>query len=313
VSTFFKIFSCLVAAIVLALSACGLFEHPEERVVITVGTQHITVKELKRDLRRVALDTEVMAEGQEHPMETLVQKMTDYYLILGYGKQQGINVSDDELEAAVKDIKKEYSEKDFSDTLVQGYIDFEEWKESFRSQLLVKKIMEKVLAGVQPVSFDEVRKYYEDNPDEFSHPGMVRFRQIITHTRAEAESILSRIRSGEDLEQLVQKYGPPGVPGAAEGVWIGKGDLEDSMEKVLFSLPVGKISEVVETPYGFHIFQVMERKPEGLKSLPEAMKEIEAKLFYAKEDAFYNNWLKNLRESTPVKINHKILQSMELG
>jgi parvulin-like peptidyl-prolyl isomerase len=313
VSTFFKIFSSPVAAIVLALSACGLFGHPEERVVITVGTQHITVKELKRDLRRVALDTEVTVEGQEHPMETLIQKMTDYYLILGYGKQQGINVSDDELEVAVRDIKKDYSEKDFSDTLVHGYIDFEVWKESFRSQLLVKKIIEKVLERAQPVSFDEIRKYYEDNPHEFSHPGMVRFRQIITHAGAEAESILSRIRSGEDMGQLVQKYGPPGVPGAVEGVWIEKGDLEESMEKVLFSLPVGKISEVVETPYGFHIFQVMERKPAGVKSLPEAMKEIEAKLFYAKEDAFYNNWLKNLRESIPVKINHKVLQSMELG
>ncbi len=312
-STFFKIFACPVAAIVLALSACGLFEHPEQRVVITVGTQHITVKELKRDLRRVALDTEVMVEGQEHPMETLVKKMTDYYLILGYGKQQGIKVSDDELEAAVKDIKKDYSEKDFQETLLQGYIDFEEWKESFRSRLLMKKIMEKVLEGVQPVSFDEIKGYYQDNQDEFTHPAMVRFRQIMTHTRAEAESILSRIRSGEEMGQLVQKYGPPGVPGAEEGVWIEKGDLEESMEKALFSLPVGKISEVVETPYGFHIFQVMERKAEGLKSLPEAMKEIEAKLFYAKEDAFYNNWLKNLRESTPVKINHKVLESLELG
>jgi parvulin-like peptidyl-prolyl isomerase len=313
VSTFFKIFSCPVAAIVLALSACGLFEHPEQRVVLTVGTQRITVKEFKRDLRRVALDTEVMVEGQEHSTDILVRKMTDYYLILGYGKQQGITVSDDELDAAVENIKKDYSEKDFHETLVKGYIDFGEWKESLRGRLLMKKIMEKVLESVQPVSFDEIERYYEANPDEFTHPAMVRFRQIMTHTRAEAESILRRIRSGEDMGQLVQKYAPPGIPGAEEGVWVEKGDLEDSMEKALFSLPVGKISEVVETPYGFHIFEMMETRPAGLKSLPDAMKEIEAKLFYAKEDAYYTNWLKKLRESTPIKINHQVLQSMELG
>jgi parvulin-like peptidyl-prolyl isomerase len=302
-----------MAAIALTLSACGLFENPEQRVVITVGTQDITVKELKRDLRRVALETEVMVEGQEQPIETLIQKVIDHYLILEYGKEQGIKVSDEELEAAVKDIKKEYSEKDFQETLVQGYIDFKEWKETFKTQLLLKKIMEKVLEGVEPVSFEEIKKYYQENPDEFTHPAMVRFRQILTKTKPEAESILKKILTGEEMGQLVEKYGPPGIPGVREGVWIEKGDLDESMEKVLFSLPVGKISQVVETPYGFHILQVLERKPEGLKSLPEAMREIEAKLFYAKEEAFHEDWLKSLRESIPVKINQQVLQSLELG
>jgi parvulin-like peptidyl-prolyl isomerase len=301
-----------MAAIALILSACGLFKNPEERVVITVGTQDITVKELKRDLRRVAQETEVMDEGKGQPMGTLIHEVVDHYLILEYGKQQGIKVSDEELEAAITDIKKGYSEKEFQETLVEGYIDYKEWKESFKTQLLMKKIMDKVSEGVEPVTFEEIKKYYQDHPDEFTHPDMVRFRQILTRTKPEAESILKKILSGEDMGQLVEKYGPPGVPGVQEGVWVRKGDLDESMEKVLFSLPVGKISQVVETPYGFQILQVLDRKSKGVKTLPEAMREIEAKLFDAKEEAFYKGWLKSLRESTPVKINHQVLESMEL-
>jgi parvulin-like peptidyl-prolyl isomerase len=300
-----------MAAIALALSACGLFEHPEERVVITVGSQDITVKELKRDLRRAALETEVAVEGREQPIEALVQKVIDYHLILEYGEQEGIKVSDEELEDAVRDIKKEYPEKEFQETLLEGYIDLKEWKESFKSQLLMKKIMEKAAEGVKPVSFEEIKKFYQDNQGEFNHSAMVRFRQILTRTKPEAESILKKILSGEEMGQLVEKYGPPGVPGVREGVWVEKGDLDESMEKVLFSLPVGKISQVVETPYGFQILQVLERKPEGLRTLPEAMREIEAKLSSAREEAFFKDWLKRLRESTPVKINHEVLQSME--
>ncbi len=302
-----------MAAFALTLSACGLFEHPEERVVIKVGTQAISTKELKRDLRRVALETEVMLEGQEYPIEVLIQRVIDHYLILEYGKEQGIRVSEEELEAAVKEIKKDYSEKAFQETLVQGYIDFKEWKESFRTQLMIRKIMDKVREGVQGVSFEEIKKYYQDNPDEFSHPAMVRFRQVITRTRAEGEAVLKRILAGESMGQLVEKHAPPGVGGAQEGFWVEKGALDESMEKALFSLPLNKISQLVETPYGFHVLQVLERKPEGMRSLPEAMKEIEAKLLYAKEDLFYRNWLSGLRESTPVEINRDVLQSMELG
>jgi hypothetical protein len=58
---------------------------------------------------------------------------------------------------------------------------------------------------------------------------------------------------------------------------------------------------------------VLERKTEGVTSFPEAMKEIEAKLFYEKESLFHVQWIKGLRESTSFTINHEILKSMELG
>jgi hypothetical protein len=54
-----------LAAIALVLSACGLFEHPDQKVVISVGPRKITVKELKTDLRRAAFEAGVTVEGQE--------------------------------------------------------------------------------------------------------------------------------------------------------------------------------------------------------------------------------------------------------
>jgi parvulin-like peptidyl-prolyl isomerase len=94
---------------------------------------------------------------------------------------------------------------------------------------------------------------------------------------------------------------------------VAKGDLDESVEKVVFSLPVGKVSGVVQTPYGFHLFEVLERRPEGMKSLPEAVKEIELKLEREKQEAFMTQWLKGLRENIPVRINQKKLKELELG
>jgi parvulin-like peptidyl-prolyl isomerase len=82
------------------------------------------------------------------------------------------------------------------------------------------------------------------------------------------------------------------------------------MEKVLFSLRVGELSRVVETPYGYHIFKVVEKKPEGLKSLPEAMQGIEARLIVQKKELFYRRWLARLKILYPVKVNQKIMQTL---
>jgi parvulin-like peptidyl-prolyl isomerase len=70
---------------------------------------------------------------------------------------------------------------------------------------------------------------------------------------------------------------------------------------------------VVETPYGFHIFEVLGRKPEGVRSFHEAMREIETKLRSERLDAFYSEWLQSLRKAIPVKIDRELLKEVELG
>jgi FKBP-type peptidyl-prolyl cis-trans isomerase (trigger factor) len=49
-----------------------------------------------------------------------VEKLVDHYLILEYGRQEGIEVSDQDLEKVVREIRKDYSEKDFQEILLRG-------------------------------------------------------------------------------------------------------------------------------------------------------------------------------------------------
>jgi hypothetical protein len=55
------------------------------------------------------------------------------------------------------------------------------------------------------------------------------------------------------------------------------------------------------------------KRAEGLKILPETMKEIESKFFHQKEVLFYERWLKELGEVFPVKINTELLKTLESG
>jgi len=246
--------------------------------------------------------------------DSFVERVVDHYLILEYGKQQGLSVSDDELENTVREIKKDYAEQDFKDLLVRGYIDYGEWKEGLRDQLLIKKIIGKASEAGPQVTIEEIKAYYESHSEEFRRPAVVRFRQIVTRTREEAENVQKRLVQGGDMAASVaQSSRVPISAGSSEPGWFAKGDLDESIEKVVFSLPVGKVSGVVETPYGFHIIEVLGRKPEGVRSLHESMPEIEAKLRSERGEAFYSEWLQGLRKAIPVTIDRELLKELELG
>jgi parvulin-like peptidyl-prolyl isomerase len=299
------------AALVAAWPACDAFDRPAEKVVLSVGSLKITPEDLKAHLKRMAFEPDV---ANQERFDSLVEMLVDHYLVLEYGKQQGLYVSDEELENTVREIKKDYAEKDFQDLLLKGYIDYGEWKEGLREQLLIKKITRKASEAGPQVSIEEVNAYYDSHREEFRQPAMVRFRQIVTRTKEEADNIQKRLVQGGDMAATVaQSFKVPASAGSAEPGWFAKGDLDESIEKVVFSLPVGKVSGVVETPYGFHIFEVLGRKPEGVRSLPEAMTEIEAKLRYERQEAFYSDWLQNLRKAIPVKIDRALLKELELG
>jgi len=305
----------MALAISFGLSACNILDRSEQKIVITVGERDITTDELKRDIKFITSGMGVTDQGVKYVLDPLVSKLVDHYLILEYGRQRGITISEQELESEIQDIMKDYpDEAVFRQMLLKQYLDFEKWKEGLRQQLLVKKIMNKVSENIAPVSFQEINTYFDTHRNEFTRPEMVKFRQIVTRTQNEAEDIHRRLKNGENLDDLARKYSiTPEAEHGGEVGWVSKGELHEAMEKAIFKLPTGEISPVTKTPYGYHIFEVQSKRPNGFKSLSEAMDEIESILFRQKQETFYERWLIQLRGLFPVQVNRELLGTLELG
>ena len=305
----------LALAISFGSSACNILDRSEEQVVIVVGDRDITTDELKRDIKYITSGMGVTDQGVKYVIEPLVSKLVDHYLILEYGSQKGITISEIELESEIRDIMKDYPDEGvFRHMLLQRYLDYEKWKEGLRQQLLVKKITKKVSESITPVTFDEINTYYDTHRNEFTRPEMAKFSQIVTRTKDEAEDIRKRLKKGENLDDLAKKYSiTPEAENGGEVGWISKGELHESMEKAIFTLPIGKISPVTKTPYGYHIFEVQSKRPKGFKSLSEAMAEIESKLFLHKKETFHERWLIQLKGLFPVQVNRDLLATLEFG
>ena len=305
---------------------CGLFllsmffleciacDGRDDNVAMVVGARQITAEELKRDMEFMSAGIDTPSKHLPVIREGMVREIIDHYLILEYGRENGISVPEAEIQEAMQEIKGGYTEEAFRKALLRGYVNSKQWEARLRERFLVRRIIKKVTDNIAPPSYQEIKRYFEKNREGFSSPKMIFFRQIVTRTKKEAEDLHARIRQGEKMSELAAMHSiaPEADDGGKVG-WVGMGTLEESMENVLFSLPKGKVSPVTETPYGYHIFEVLSVRPAGVKELPEVIKEIENGLFSQKREAFFKKWIRGLRAHIRVRLNEKLINRLELS
>ena len=75
----------------------------------------------------------------------------------------------------------------------------------------------------------------------------------------------------------------------------------------------GEISDVIETPYGYHIFEVLSVRSAGQKKLQDVIDEIEATLLLKKREAFLHKWLQDLHHTFEVKVNKNMVNKLEFS
>jgi peptidyl-prolyl cis-trans isomerase C len=134
------------------------------------------------------------------------------------------------------------------------------------------------------------RTVYNANPKRFEQPQQIRARHVLIgkdteNGRAKAEALLQELKAGADFE-AVAKARSDDKGSAARGGDLGlfaRGRMVKPFEDAAFALSnPGQLSDVIETQFGFHIIQLVEKKPAGLRSFEEVktalLRETEAAL-----------------------------------
>ncbi len=134
-------------------------------------------------------------------------------------------------------------------------------------------------AGEEAVDDERVALYYRAHREEFELPERVRLRQILVEDRDKAESARARLAAGEPFAEVARRLSeePGAARGGDQGV-LSRDDLPPAFADRIFALAPGESSEIIRADYGYHIFQVSERRPAELVPLAEAEPEIRERL-----------------------------------
>jgi peptidyl-prolyl cis-trans isomerase C len=280
--------------------------------VALVNGEPISSVDFQRELRQSR------GEGSEGdgPTEALKRRvlddLVDRALLLQQARARSVTVGQDQVERAFLRQRSEYPGTHFDDLLAQQRLSAAELKARLKDRLTVEKLLsDEILPGVQATE-DEIQRWYAEHPAEFERPERVHVLQVVVATKEEAQKIRDELRrSPQRFAEVARRasIAPEGKAGGDLG-YFGRGPPMPEVFDVCFRLPLNVISEVTPSPYGFHLFKVIDRKPAGKRPFDQARGEIARNILQEKRARAQEEYLATLRKRAQVKINEAALAAV---
>ena len=183
--------------------------------------------------------------------------------------------------------------------------------EDFRKAMVIDALLEEALKEKDEVSDSEIQKYYKENEDRFTEPREVKVRHIVVNSEPILKEVLVKISKGGSFEKLASDYNidKSREDGGNLG-YIRRGQLAPSFaqfEEAAFSLRrKGEISEVVKTPYGYHLIQLDERRGTALRPFDQVKEKIRFFLQTKKKQDAYLQYVKEAKSRAKIVVNEKL-------
>lgn len=208
--------------------------------------------------------------------------------------EEGITISDDELrrELGQQSIDLTDAENTSRRTRVQD-------------SLSIRRLLETRVLGAVSVQDDEISAHYDSRRTFFRRSEVVEVSQVLVEDEDHAAKLRSLlVAEPQRFEETARKesVGPEASREGQMGSFT-RGQLPPSFEEVIFDLPVGQVSRVVTTDYGFHIFRVTRKTPSRELTLEDVADAIRVELLRKKSDAAMIDYVAELRLSYPVTIH----------
>jgi peptidyl-prolyl cis-trans isomerase C len=302
----------LAAALAAGCSRCGSGQkdgHPAPRAVALVNGEPIGADLFAGELREAQAGAGGEGELQARDVlrRRILDELVDRALLLQQARARSVVVGQDQVERAFLRIRSEYPGTHFDDLLAQERLSQTELKARLKDQLIVERLFEQEVFPQIEVAEAEIVRHYADHGEEFQEPERVRVQQVVVASRDEAAQLREKLRRNpQTFAEVARKasIAPEGKNGGDLG-FIGRGSGFPEVFDVCFALPVNAISEVTPSPYGFHLFKVVEKKAATKRTLEQARGDIAEKLAREKRARAQEEYVGALRKRAQIRIDEK--------
>lgn len=282
------------------------FAFPDGIVAIVNG-RTISEDDLALRLRELSrTDNQATRDAlRSEALEGLIEDV----LIEQFARQEQIEVSEAELQQRIQDVQQEYQGQDIRRILSDQDESYDVWIQAQRRALLLEKVVQAQLGDFLSVTEQDARLYYEEHQELYDHPAQIRASQILTYDKATARQALQALKEGMDFAEAARRFSES--PDADQGGDLGffePGLMPPEFDEALLGLDIGQISEIVKTPYGYHLFKLTGGRAAQRFEFEEVKDRILSMMRRQKRIAAIDLWLSELQKNASILVNHERLQ-----
>ncbi len=257
-------------------------------------------------------------QGQyKDQQKDLLRGLIDQSLLVQRAKDMGISVETD-LIKRMDEVRKQNglnSLEELEKAVEGSGIAWEDYKTQIRNGLLTQEVMRKEVGSRINIGNEEVKKYYDEHPQEFTRPEQVELSEIFLSTEGKspeeieavqkkAEDLHNRVVKGDEFSEIAKRYseGSTAKDQSGDLGTYQRGQLSPQLEAVVFKMEKGQITDVTQTKTGFEILKVDNHYQSGLQPLEKVETEIMNRLYMQKMQPTMRDYLAQLRQESYVMV-----------
>lgn len=250
---------------------------PDEPMIATINGEGIRLQDYEAELKRYEAAVTALEKEYDENMakETVLNAMIDALLLAQAARENGFTLTQETFDGRMQQ----------SISSIGGETQFQEWlSENFYTQDSFSRLLNLDLEAtwMRDLIISEVPVREEQ----------IRARQILVSSKSLAEDIYTQLKNGADFDYY--SWGYDQLSGGELG-WFPRNYLVlQEIEEAVFNLQPGEYTQVIESTYGFHIVQVMER---------ELDRPLTQDALIQKQKKAISDWLQDQRGTNSIVLN----------
>ncbi len=267
--------------------------------VARAGPYSVEYPELINYVHRIAMEEGIDKKVlmNQKFLSAAAKRLLANKVLLQKAKAANVIVPDSAVEQRIKELKDTVGEEEFAKRLQEMHMDETAFKKLLWKDMMIERYLKDFIISRVVVDDSEIEQEYELRKDELKLPERVRVRQIVVRSEEEARKIKRDIyKKRLTFKEAAKRFSiaPEGKRGGDLG-WFAKNEMPPFFAEHCFNLTKGRITGPIESPYGFHLFMLMDKSPEHELSFEEAKPKLYKEIFERKkrnaERAAYENVL----------------------
>jgi parvulin-like peptidyl-prolyl isomerase len=288
--------------------------------VATVNGEEISADDFNKEIGKIVASGAVSPRVLGTITEKLVDRMIDRKLVDQAIAKAGVTITEADIDAKLKEVRDEYLRAQqamggagtFEEMLAKMGVSDRELRESIAQAIGIERLLK--MRGLKTPTAEEVRAFYDANPEMFEQPEQVRARHILIKVEsdedkewAEAKKKIEGVRKrltakGADFAAIARETSDDLGSRERGGDlgYFGKGQMVPEFEKAAFALKKDEISAPVRSSFGWHVIQQLDYKAEGTMKFEEVSEQLTKRLEAQRTQEALVALLEELREQAQI-------------